>query len=266
MTTETPPQAPTCINPARLLPPDPDDRIDRDPYRLVPSVKAEGVTQALLVHPEPELKAYRVLDGETRRQAALIAGCTSVPIRLVAKPASATERRKLVFRCNEMGKSMTPQEVAAMLLADMEDHCWTQKQVADAYGISQSDVSKKLAALKSLAPELRDKKLPQGVCYQIARLPVGDQGAVAERWIAGQFADRSNLTDEVNRLLDGGKVKADKPVTLKTPRGVSLTYTGLDYDALLAELGVIAEAVRRAKKENFPQTILPGLLKAPGTN
>jgi len=121
-------------------------RRDLDVSDLVPSIRARGVLQPIIVEGQPEDQPpYRLVAGERRLEASRLAGWADIPVRFSCD-LSRVELRIIELEENVKRKDLIWQDAAAalaeihLLYTDL-DPDWTQGETADAVGLSIGTVS-----------------------------------------------------------------------------------------------------------------------------
>jgi ParB family chromosome partitioning protein len=147
---------------------------------LAASIKQRGVIQPIVVRAAPDrADGYEIIAGERRWRAAQRAGLHDVPIAIV----EATDKQSLEFAIieNVQRADLNPMEEASGYQALMEQHGYTQDDVAQIVGKSRPHVANTLRLLR-LAPPIqtfvRSGKLSAGH----ARLLIGVNEAENIAW------------------------------------------------------------------------------------
>jgi ParB family chromosome partitioning protein len=158
---------------------------DSELDELATSIKERGVIQPIVVRAIPErADGYEIVAGERRWRAAQRAGLHEVPIAIV----EATDKQSLEFAIieNVQRADLNPIEEASGYQALIDEHGYTQDEVAQIVGKSRPHVANTLRLLK-LAPPVqtfvRSGKLSAGH----ARLLVGVPDAEQIAWRVMQF-------------------------------------------------------------------------------
>jgi ParB family chromosome partitioning protein len=157
---------------------------------LAASIKERGVIQPIVVRLSPaRADAYEIIAGERRWRAAQRAGLHEVPIAIV----EATDKQTLEFALieNVQRTDLNPLEEAAGYQALIDEHGYSQDEVAQIVGKSRSHVANTVRLLKLSEPVkalVRQGKLSAGH----ARLLVGHINAqvLAEMAIDEGFSVR----------------------------------------------------------------------------
>ncbi len=183
---------------------------DDELNELAASIKERGVIQPIVVRAAPgQSDAYEFIAGERRWRAAQRAGLHDVPIAVV----EATDKQSLEFAIieNVQRADLNPMEEAGGYHALMEEHGYTQDEVAQIVGKSRPHVSNTLRLLK-LAPAVqqfvRSGKLSAG--HARALIGIDDAEQLARRAMQSDMSVRQ-LEDEVR--ADRMRHAPDAPAT-----------------------------------------------------
>lgn len=112
---------------------------------LAASIKEQGVLQPLLVRRRPQ-GGYELIAGERRLRASKKAGLKEVPV--VVRAANDKEVLELALVENLQRDDLNPVELALGYQALIEDHSYTQDQLAKRIGRDRSSVANALRILK----------------------------------------------------------------------------------------------------------------------
>jgi ParB family chromosome partitioning protein len=174
---------------------------------LAASIKERGVIQPIVVRAIPgKADNFEIIAGERRWRAAQRAGLHEVPIALV----EATDKQSLEFAIieNVQRADLNPIEEASGYHALMEEHSYSQDEVAQIVGKSRPHVANTVRLLKLPEPVkalVRAGKLSAGH----ARLLLGQAKAldIAQQVIASGMSVREleTLMREAGAAQAGGK-------------------------------------------------------------
>jgi ParB-like chromosome segregation protein Spo0J len=165
----------------------------------VASIKANGVLVALTVFWDAAACGWRVIDGNSRRLAAIMAGLAYVPVKVVDAPKNLSEFIKLATEMNVSRAAMALMDIAIAWHEIMVRENFSQKQLAKYLTKSPATVSRTLKIFNDLSPDLRGKVAGKAA-YQLARLPLAEQVPMHQRLLAGELTG-DQLPDEVNDVL-----------------------------------------------------------------
>lgn len=119
---------------------------------LAGSIRDHGVLQPILVRPLPSGR-YQLIAGERRWRAARMAGLTEVPV--VVREMTDLEAMEFALIENLQREDLNPIEEALGYRQLMEEHGFTQEQVASRVGKSRPVVANALRLL-NLPPEITE--------------------------------------------------------------------------------------------------------------
>ena len=170
---------------------------------LADSIREHGVLQPLLVRPMPNGK-YQIVAGERRWRASRMAGLTELPVIIRDLDEAAAMEVALIE--NLQRSDLNPMEEAMGYQELMQQHGYTQEQVAKRVGKSRPAVANALRLLalpEETARLVRDGKLSSGHARALLGLPeAGMIPALAERICQEGLSVR-----ETERLVAGDVYK-----------------------------------------------------------
>lgn len=126
-----------------------------DLSELVESIKGVGILQPLIVVPRPGMPGYLNVAGHRRLAAAKLAGLTTVPC-IVRHDLDAQARREAMLVENIQRRDLSVLEEARGYTQLVNDHGYSQRDLAAKLGVNQSHISKRIK-LMVLPAELLDK-------------------------------------------------------------------------------------------------------------
>lgn len=129
---------------------------------LAESISAHGLLQPLLVRPLP-LGGYEIVAGERRYRACRMAGLTEVPV--IIRELTESETMELALIENLQREDLTPLEEAEGYAVLLNEHNFTQEEIAQSMGKSRPAVANALRLLKlpeSVRELLRDGSISAG--------------------------------------------------------------------------------------------------------
>ncbi len=138
---------------------------------LADSITKHGLLQPILVRPLP-LGGYEIVAGERRYRASRMAGLTEVPV--IIRELSEAETMELALIENLQREDLTPLEEAQGYAVLMNEHGFTQEEVAKSVGKSRPAVANALRLLKlppSVADCLKENKISAGHARALLTLP-----------------------------------------------------------------------------------------------
>jgi len=129
----------------------PRQRFDEEAMaELAESIRAQGVIQALVVRPAKEDGRFVLIAGERRWRAAQRAGLREVPV--VIRQVSAKQAMEMALVENLQREDLDPVEEAEALGIMLEEHGYTQEQLATRLGRDRSTIANALRLRKLQAP------------------------------------------------------------------------------------------------------------------
>ncbi len=194
---------------------------------LADSISNHGLLQPLLVRPLP-LGGYEIVAGERRYRASRMAGLTEVPV--IIRELSEAETMELALIENLQREDLTPLEEALGYETLMNEHGFTQEEVARSVGKSRPAVANALRLLRlpeSVAQYLREDKLSAGHARALLSLPNEDMMTeVCEQIIKNDLSVRQ--TEKLCKKLSGAPRQTKPAEQEKKPnfyKEVELTLT-----------------------------------------
>ena len=112
---------------------------------LAQSISQHGLLQPLLVRPLP-IGGYQIVAGERRYRACRMAGLTEVPVTI--RELSDTETMELALIENLQREDLSPIEEALGYKALIDEHGFSQEEVATSVGKSRPEIANSLRILK----------------------------------------------------------------------------------------------------------------------
>lgn len=112
---------------------------------LAQSISQHGLLQPLLVRPLP-IGGYQIVAGERRYRACRMAGLTEVPVTI--RELSDTETMELALIENLQREDLSPIEEALGYKALIDEHGFSQEEVATSVGKSRPTIANSLRILK----------------------------------------------------------------------------------------------------------------------
>lgn len=181
---------------------------------LAESISRHGLLQPLLVRPLT-LGGYEIVAGERRYRACRMAGLTEIPV--IIRELGEAEVMELALIENLQREDLTPLEEAQGYSVLINEHGFTQDEVAQSVGKSRPAVANSLRLLKlpdSVAEFLKDGSISAG--HARALLSLDDEEQMLE---ICELIKKKNLSvREVEKLCkQAQKVPKEKPETEKKP-------------------------------------------------
>lgn len=129
---------------------------------LAESISKHGLLQPLLVRPLP-LGGYQIVAGERRYRACRMAGITEVPV--IIRELGDTETMEIALIENLQREDLTPIEEALGYQVLIDEHGFSQEEVAQSVGKSRPAIANSLRLLKlpqSILDLISDGKISAG--------------------------------------------------------------------------------------------------------
>lgn len=145
---------------------------------LAESISQHGLLQPLLVRPLT-LGGYQIVAGERRYRASRMAGLTEVPV--IIKELTDTETMEIALIENLQREDLSPVEEALGYKALIDEHGFSQEEVAKSVGKSRPAVANALRLLKlpdNIMEYLKDGKISAG--HARALLPLENEELMTE--------------------------------------------------------------------------------------
>ena len=142
---------------------------------LAESISQHGLLQPLLVRPLT-LGGYQIVAGERRYRACRMAGVTEVPV--IIRELSDTETMEIALIENLQREDLTPLEEAWGYKSLIDEHNFSQEEVANSVGKSRPAIANALRLLKlpeSIAEFLKEDKISAGHARALLTLDSEEQ-------------------------------------------------------------------------------------------
>jgi ParB/RepB/Spo0J family partition protein len=185
------------------------DHVDPDPGQprktfeadeldnLAASIRENGLLQPIVVYRVDESDRYRIIAGERRYRAAILAGRTTVPCLEMAPDFDRALIDQLQLVENIQRADLHPVEAAEAIEAYMARHGLSQREAARRLGKPLAFVAE-LLAIRKVSPALliRDgvHRLPKHVLIEVGRAPETEQAGLIDAALSG--AAVSEVRDE----------------------------------------------------------------------
>lgn len=221
-------------------------------------IKVNGVINALRVHREGD--KFRLVNGQSRLNAAIRAGLTEVPVSIMEGPI--TESRLLI---EEVIGNNFQQGFGALALAEIAAELQALNKWSDAElcrnvpAISPATLSRSKAMWRDLIAELqakvKDGELGVRKAYAISRKPAGEQMAAFRRT---EHMDAKSAEDHLNE--DKKPAPKQERVKLSLP-GMQLILTVVEVAKARALWDQVNAGLKKVEQHGIPLDNLPGLVK-----
>lgn len=163
---------------------------------LAESISQHGLLQPLLVRPLT-LGGYQIVAGERRYRASRMAGLTEVPV--IIRELSDTETMEIALIENLQREDLTPVEEALGYKTLIDEHNFSQDEVAKSVGKSRPAITNSLRLLKlpeSVMEYLREGKISAG--HARALLTLDDENLMLE--LAEEIISKDLSVRQVEKL------------------------------------------------------------------
>lgn len=163
---------------------------------LAESISQHGLLQPLLVRPLT-LGGYQIVAGERRYRASRMAGLTEVPV--IIRELSDTETMEIALIENLQREDLTPVEEALGYKTLIDEHNFSQDEVAKSVGKSRPAITNSLRLLKlpeSVMEYLREGKITAG--HARALLTLDDENLMLE--LAEEIISKDLSVRQVEKL------------------------------------------------------------------
>jgi len=159
---------------------------------LADSIRENGLLQPIVVYRSDGSDRYRIIAGERRYRAAILAGRATVPCLEMPPDFDRDLVDQLQLVENIQRADLHPIEAAEAIDAYVARHTLSQREAARRLGKPLSFVAE-LLAIRKIPKELlaRDgaARLPKQVLVEVARAPRAEQPHLLERALAGSSLD-----------------------------------------------------------------------------
>lgn len=221
---------------------------------LAASIKEHGILQPIAVRYLREADIYQIISGERRYHASRAAGLAELPCWVQDPQEQKILVRQLIE--NWQRADLHPFEIADTLGRLRDTLGYTQRQLADLTGKSESEISK-LLSLLDLAPDAQDlarseaaASLSRRHLYAASRVPRAEQHALLKRIATDGLTaeDTDKIAAEKRRSATGAR-KRGAPV-----HRIRLTTSQATVLLTFRRKNVSDEDVRTALEEALAQT------------
>ncbi len=195
---------------------------------LAESISKHGLLQPLLVRPLP-LGGYQIVAGERRYRACRMAGITEVPV--IIRELGDTETMEIALIENLQREDLTPIEEALGYQVLIEEHGFSQEEVAQSVGKSRPAIANSLRLLKlpqSILDLVSDGKISAG--HARALLTLEDEKLMQE--LAEEIIKKDLSVRQVEKICK----QKPKPEKEETPEKKPSFYSMVEL-ALNESLG-----------------------------
>ncbi|KQT85536.1 ParB/RepB/Spo0J family partition protein [Aurantimonas sp. Leaf443] len=212
---------------------------------LASSIRTHGVVQPLLVRPRPGVAgAFELVAGERRLRAAKLAGLTEVPV--VLREIGDRQSLEIAIIENVQRSDLNAVEEALAYEMLIDEHGYTQADLAEVLGKSRSHVANTLRLLKlpdSVRAMVAAGTLSPGAARTVVTSP--DPEAAARAIVSGGLSVRE--AEDLAR--NGAPVSAPKPRARSPKPAEAKDEDTLALERLLSEtLGMEVEITLKGER------------------
>lgn len=230
-----------------LVRPAEGNRPPGDITELMASIAERGILQPLILTPvfdDPEKVHYRIVAGERRYRAAAELGQMTVPALIRERDRAGELVDRLVENVHRRNLEPLEEARAIQAIRDAEPRL-SQEALAKRLGISQGQVSKRLALLEldeKLTPYIERGEVADDVVERLAALPPTSQAKVVRT--ASQWAGYYGHEGQENRSADLRRALGDVEKTRKADADRKARVRELKARGLKVLTGKAADEVR----------------------
>ena len=191
---------------------------------LAESISKHGLLQPLLVRPLP-LGGYQIVAGERRYRACRMAGITEVPV--IIRELGDTETMEIALIENLQREDLTPIEEALGYQVLIDEHGFSQEEVAQSVGKSRPAIANSLRLLKlpqSILDLVSDGKISAG--HARALLTLEDEKLMQE--LAKEIIKKDLSVRQVEKICKQKPKPEKEEVPEKKPSFYSMVELALN--------------------------------------
>lgn len=174
---------------------------------LADSISQHGLLQPLLVRPLT-LGGYQIVAGERRYRACRMAGINEVPV--IIRELSDTETMEIALIENLQREDLTPLEEALGYKALIDEHDFSQDEVAQSVGKSRPAITNALRLLKlpeSISKYLKEGKISAGHARALLTLENEEQ----MKTVAEEIVSKDLSVRQVEKICKNLVKEKEKP-------------------------------------------------------
>lgn len=191
---------------------------------LAESISKHGLLQPLLVRPLP-MGGYQIIAGERRYRACRMAGITEVPV--IIRELGDTETMEIALIENLQREDLTPIEEALGYQVLIDEHDFSQEEVAQSVGKSRPAVANALRLLKlpqSILDLVSDGKISAG--HARALLTLEDEKLMQE--LAEEIIKKDLSVRQIEKICKQKPKPEKEEVPEKKPSFYSMVELALN--------------------------------------
>lgn len=191
---------------------------------LAESISKHGLLQPLLVRPLT-MGGYQIVAGERRYRACRMAGITEVPV--IIRELGETETMEIALIENLQREDLTPMEEALGYKVLMDEHGFTQEEVAQSVGKSRPAIANALRLLnlpQSITDLLNEGQISAG--HARALLTLEDEELMKE--LADEIIKKDLSVRQVEKICKKNPKPVKEEVIEKKPSFYSMVELALN--------------------------------------
>lgn len=170
---------------------------DRSIEELSQSIKESGVVQPVVVVPEGS--GYKIIIGERRWRAAQRAGLRKIPVLIRNIPVDKQLEISLIENIHR--EDLNPVEIAQAYARLIEEHGYTQAELADKVGKDRTSVTNYIRLLK-LPEEIQEKMKDGTLSMGHARAILALEEPAAQLQACLEVLDKSLSVRDTEKLIN----------------------------------------------------------------
>jgi ParB family chromosome partitioning protein len=170
---------------------------DQSIEELAQSIRESGVVQPVVIAPEED--HYKIIVGERRWRAAQKAGLRKIPVLIRNIPRDKQLEISLIENIHR--EELNPLEIALAFERLIQEHGYTQQQVAERVGKDRTSVTNYIRLLK-LPQEIRDHINNGAVSMGHARALLALEEVSAQLLACRQIIDKNLSVRNTERLVN----------------------------------------------------------------
>lgn len=178
---------------------------DQSIEELAQSIRESGIVQPVLVTPEED--HYKIIVGERRWRAAQKAGLRKVPVLIRNVPKEKQLEISLIENLHR--EELNPLEIGQAYQRLINDHGYTQQEVAEKVGKDRTSVTNYLRLLK-LPQEIQDHVNTGVLSMGHARALLAFEEASAQLFACRQVVDKNLSVRGTEKLVNRLKERAPR--------------------------------------------------------
>ena len=178
---------------------------DQGIEELAQSIKESGIVQPIVVVPEDG--GYKIIVGERRWRAAQRAGLRKVPV--LVRNIDKEDQLEISLIENIHREDLNPIEVAQSYARLIEDHGYTQQELADKVGKDRTSVTNYMRLLK-LPEEVREKMIDGTLSMGHARAILAIEDSAGQLAASREVIEKGLSVRDTEKLVNRMKERAPK--------------------------------------------------------